>query len=190
MVPVEPGSDREVAGELPRDPGPDRRLEARPGRVTAGCLTPAEPAIERPVTYPALVDALAEFRAATEANDLDRFVETLAPDAELVSPLLARGVIRGRKDLRLLFAAVYGSLSELRWTEEVRDGSQGMMIAEARIGPFRIDDAMVFELDPEGRIKRLRPHLRPWLATTWFALVVGARLGRHPGVVWRAIRPR
>jgi hypothetical protein len=136
------------------------------------------------------MDTLAEFRAATEANDLDRFADTLAPDAELVSPLLAHGVIRGKKALRLLFAAVYGSLSELRWTEEIRDGSHGFMIAEARIGPFRIDDAMVFELDSEGRIKRLRPHLRPWLATTWFALAVGAKVARHPGVIWRAMRSR
>jgi SnoaL-like domain len=135
------------------------------------------------------VDAIAEYRAASEANDLDRFMDTLAPDAELVSPLLARGVIRGKKDLRLLFAAVYGSLSELRWTEEIMDGDhRGFMIAEARVGPFRIDDAMVFELDPDGRIQRLRPHLRPWLASTWFALAVGVKVARHPGVLWRAVR--
>lgn len=136
------------------------------------------------------MDQLAEFRAASEANDLDRFIATLAPDAELVSPLLAHGVIRGTHDLRLLFGAVYGSLSGLRWTEEIWDGDRGLMIAHARIGPFAIDDAMLFELDPEGRIKRLRPHLRPWVATTWFALVVGGRLGRHPGVIWRAMRSR
>lgn len=100
------------------------------------------------------MNVIAEFRAASEANDLDKFVDTLAPDAELVSPLLAHGVIRGKKDLRLLFAAVYGSLSELRWTEEIIDGNRGLMIAEARVGPFRIDDAMVFELDSEGRIRR------------------------------------
>jgi hypothetical protein len=134
------------------------------------------------------MDAIAEYRAASEANDLDRFTDTLAPDAELVSPLLAHGVIRGRQDLRLLFAAVYGSLSELRWTDAIIDGDRGCMIAEARLGPFKIDDAMVFELDPDGRIKRLRPHLRPWLATTWFALAVGAKMARHPGVIWRAAR--
>jgi ketosteroid isomerase-like protein len=100
------------------------------------------------------VDTLAEFRAASEGNDLDRFVDTLAPEAELVSPLLAHGVIRGKDDLRLLFAAVYGSLSGVRWTEELRDGNQALMIAKARIGPFGIDDAMIFELDSEGRIKR------------------------------------
>ena len=134
------------------------------------------------------MDVIAEYRAASEANDLDRLVATLAPDAELVSPLLARGVIRGEKDLRLLFAAVYGSLSELRWTEEIMDGDRGFMIAEARVGPFGIGDAMVFELGPDGRIQRIRPHLRPWLASTWFALAVGIKLARHPGVVWRATR--
>jgi hypothetical protein len=134
------------------------------------------------------MDVIAEYRAASEANDLDRFVDTLAPDAELVSPLLARGVIRGKSDLRLLFAAVYGSLSELRWTKEIMDGNRGFMLAEARVGPFKIDDAMVFELGPDGRIKRIRPHLRPWLATTWFALAVGAKMARHPGVIWRALR--
>jgi hypothetical protein len=134
------------------------------------------------------VDAIAEYRAASEANDLDRFVDTLAPDAELVSPLLARAVIRGKKDLGLLFAAVYGSLTELRWTEEIVDRDRGFMTAEARVGPFKIYDATAFELDPDGRIQRLRPHLRPWLATTWFALVVGVKVARHPGVLWRAMR--
>lgn len=140
------------------------------------------------VAYAEPVDAIAEFRAASEANELDRFVDTLAPDAELVSPLLARGVIRGKKDLRLLFAAVYGSLSGVRWTNEIMDGDRGFMIAKARIGPFKIDDAMVFELGPDGRIRRLRPHLRPWLASTWFAIVVGGKVARHPGVLWRAAR--
>ncbi|MGH2864186.1 MAG: nuclear transport factor 2 family protein [Solirubrobacteraceae bacterium] len=131
---------------------------------------------------------IAEYRVASETNDLDRFMDTLAPDAELVSPLLAHGVIRGKKDLRLLFAAVYSSLSELRWTQEITDGDRGFMIAQARIGPFRLDDAMVIELDPDGRIQRLRPHLRPWLASTWFALAVGVKLARHPGVIWRAVQ--
>jgi hypothetical protein len=134
------------------------------------------------------VSALAEFRAASQVNDLDKFVATLTPDAELVSPLLAHAVVRGREDLRTLFRAVYGSLSGLRWTQELLDGEHGVMIAEARIGPFEIQDAMLFELAADGRIRRLRPHLRPWLATTWFALVVGAKLARHPGLLWRATR--
>jgi hypothetical protein len=168
-------------GSDPSDAGKGRARQAeKPGLRRTGSTGVAG-------AYAPLVDAIAEYRAASEANDLDRLVATLAPDAELVSPLLARGVIRGKKDLGLLFAAVYGSLSELRWTEQIIDGDQGFMIAKARIGPFRIDDAMVFELDRDGRIQRIRPHLRPWLASTWFALAVGAKVARHPGFLWRAL---
>jgi hypothetical protein len=133
-------------------------------------------------------DAFDEYRAASEANDLDKFVSTLSPDAALVSPLLAHGVIRGRNDLRILFTAVYGSLSGLRWSEEFREPDRCLMIAHARIGPFEIDDAMLLELDAEGRIRLLRPHLRPWVASTWFAVVVGLKVSRHPGLLWRAMR--
>ena len=47
---------------------------------------------------------------------------------------------------------------------------------------------MVFELDADGRIRRISPHLRPWLALTLFALVLGPKVGRRPGVMWRALR--
>jgi hypothetical protein len=47
---------------------------------------------------------------------------------------------------------------------------------------------MAFDLDDEGRISRIRPHLRPWLATTLFALLLGPQVARHPRVVWRALR--
>jgi hypothetical protein len=134
------------------------------------------------------VDALAEYRAASESNDLDRFMTALAPDAALVSPLLAHGVIRGKDDLRILFSAVYSSLSGLRWEESIREGNRALMIAHARIGPFKIDDAMLIDLAPDGRIQLLRAHLRPWVATTWFALVVGLKVSRHPGLLWRAMR--
>jgi hypothetical protein len=35
---------------------------------------------------------------------------------------------------------------------------------------------------------RIRPHLRPWLATTAFALLLGPKIARHPRVMCRAIR--
>lgn len=45
---------------------------------------------------------------------------------------------------------------------------------------------MVLELS-DGLITRIRPHLRPWLALTVLALVLGPKVGRHPGVVRRAL---
>ena len=134
------------------------------------------------------MDAIAEFRAALDANDLDRLVDTLATDVEFVSPLVARGLVRGKQDVRQVFSAIYRSLSQAHWTEQIVDGDRGVLIAKARVGPFGVDNAMVFKLDRDGRIQGLRPHLRPWPAATLFGLTVGLKLARHPGLFWRALR--
>jgi hypothetical protein len=134
------------------------------------------------------VSAIADYRAASEANDIDALIDTLAPDAELVSPLSARLVFRGREDLRALLGAVYGSVRGLRWSEELGDGDARLLVGSMRVGPFKLDDAMLFELGADGLIKRIRPHLRPWLATTFFALLLGPKVARNPGVMLRALR--
>jgi hypothetical protein len=133
-------------------------------------------------------DAVARYRSASEANDIDGLLATLAPDAELVSPLSGRLVFRGHEDLRVLFAAVYGGMKGLRWREELGDGATRVVLGEGTVGPFRLADAMVCELDDEGRIRRIRPYLRPWLALTFLALKLGPKMGRHPGVMLRAAR--
>jgi hypothetical protein len=133
-------------------------------------------------------DAIATYRAATESNDLDRIMSTIAPDAELASPLAGRMVFRGSADLRVLLGAVYSTLRDLRWREEVGDGAARVVIGECKVGPLRLTDAMAFDLDDQGRIRRIRPHLRPWLATTLFALLLGPRVARHPGTVLRGLR--
>jgi hypothetical protein len=135
-------------------------------------------------------DAIERYRIATEAGDVDGFMPLLADDAELVSPISGRMVFRGHDDLRILFGAVYGSLSSLTWRERAGDGRVALLRGEARIGPFRLDDAMVFELAPDGRIARIRPHFRPFLGILAFAVVVGAKMARHPGVVLRALGAR
>ena len=134
------------------------------------------------------MDALAIYRQGTEANDVDLFMSAIAPDAEVVSPLAARAVFRGTADLRILLGAVYSTIRDLQWREEIGEGSKRVVIGDCRIGPFGVTDAMAVDLGPDGRIVRIRPHLRPWLATTLFALLIGPQVARHPGVVWRALR--
>jgi hypothetical protein len=133
-------------------------------------------------------DAVARYRTASETNDIDGLMSTLAPDAELVSPLSGRLVFRGHHDVRILLAAVYGCIKDLRWREEVGEGALRVVIGDGLIGPLRIADAMVCELDEHGQIRRVRPYLRPWLALTLFALVLGPKIARHPGVLLRAAR--
>lgn len=51
-------------------------------------------------------------------------------------------------------------------------------------------DPMVFDLAPDGLIRRISPHLRPWLALTLVAALLVPKAGRRPGVVLRALRAR
>jgi hypothetical protein len=133
-------------------------------------------------------DAIARYRTATEANDIDGIMATMTPDVELVSPISGKMVFRGESDVRILLKAVYGTLKSLRWLDEVGSGTVRVLTGGAKVGPVKLGDAMVFELADDGRIRRVSPHLRPWLALTLFALVLGPKVGRHPGVVRRALR--
>ena len=131
---------------------------------------------------------MARYRRASESNDVDGVMATLAPDVELVSPISGRMVFRGREDLRVLMGAVYGSLSRVRWHDEIGDDHARVIMGESFVGPVKLGDAMVLELAEDGRIRRIGPHLRPWLGLTLFALVLGPKVARHPGLLMRALR--
>jgi hypothetical protein len=133
-------------------------------------------------------DAVARYRIASESDDVDAAMRTLAPDVEVVSPISGRMVFRGHDDVRVLLSAVYSSLTALRWSQEAGDGAVRVILGDARVGPLRLGDAMVVELAADGRIRRISPHLRPWLALTLLALRLGPKVARHPGVVARALR--
>lgn len=133
-------------------------------------------------------DAVSRYCAAVEAGDVTALAATLAPDVELPSPLIGSAVFRGREDVVTLLTAVYGMLGSVRWEPPVGDGVQRLAVAETTVGPLRIGDATVFELDDEGRITRIRPHLRPLLATMLFFVMIGPRIAGSLGVVLRALR--
>jgi SnoaL-like domain len=133
-------------------------------------------------------DAVSRYCAASEAGDVDGIMATLAPDVELVSPISGKMVFRGSGDVELLLRGVYGSLKGLSWTDTLGDGERRVIVGEARLLGVRLTDAMVLDLAADGRISRVGPHIRPWLALTLFALVLGPKIGVRPGAVWRALR--
>ncbi|MFJ9370318.1 nuclear transport factor 2 family protein [Nocardia sp. NPDC101769] len=133
-------------------------------------------------------DVIAEFCAATTAGDVEAVLETLAPDAELVSPLAGRAVFRGHDNLRVLFTALLPSLSDLDWRHLVHGSGTSVAVAQARVLGVRIGDAMVIEHNSDGRIRRLNPHVRPWLGLTLLAVILGPKLVRHPAVIRRAFQ--
>jgi hypothetical protein len=135
-------------------------------------------------------DAIARYRAASEANDIAALMDTLAPDVELVSPISGRMVFRGIDDVRFLLTHVYGSMRGLRWDSQLDDGASAVLVGAGKVAGFGLSDAMVFDLAPDGRIARIRPHLRPWLGLTVFALVLGPKVAARPSVVRRALKAR
>lgn len=134
------------------------------------------------------MDSISHYWSASEAGDIRRLIEAMTPDVELVSPISGRMVFTGEKDVELLLRAVYGSLRDLHWKHALGEGEHRVIYGEARLLGVRLTDAMVFELAEDGRIRRISPHLRPWLALTLFAVVLGPKIGIKPGVVWRALR--
>jgi ketosteroid isomerase-like protein len=133
-------------------------------------------------------DPVQRYLSASEAGDIDGIMSALTSDVEVVSPISGRMVFRGQDDVRVLLSAVYGSLRDLRWTRTLGEADHRVALGRTRIGPVRMTDAMVFELAPDGRIRRISPHLRPWLALTLFALVLGPKVSRRPGMIQRALR--
>jgi SnoaL-like domain len=135
-------------------------------------------------------DAIARYRAASEANDIAALMDTLAPDIEVVSPISGRMVFRGTDDVRFLLAHVYGCMRGLRWSSQLTDGASSVLVGAGKVAGVSLTDAMVFDLAPDGRIARIRPHLRPWLGLTVFALVLGPKVAGRPSAVWRALTAR
>jgi SnoaL-like domain len=133
-------------------------------------------------------DAVARFCAASQANDMDALAATFTADVEVPSPLSGHLLFRGRDDVSFLLGRVYETVSHVRWKQPIGEGSTRLAVSEARVAGLRIDDAILFELDDSGLIRRISPHLRPWLATTVFALLVGPKVARRPGVLLRALR--
>ena len=133
-------------------------------------------------------DAVEIYRAASERGDIDALMEAIDPDAELVSPLSGHMVFRGEADLRVLLSGIHSTIRDLDWTDSLGEGATRVLVGTFRVGPLRGSDAMVLELGPGGRIVRMRPHLRPWLPTTLFALLLVPEIARHPSIVMRALR--
>jgi hypothetical protein len=132
-------------------------------------------------------DAVTRYCAATQAGDMGAMAATFASGVELPSPLFGRLTFKG-EDVRGILTAVYSILRGVEWETPVGDGAIRLAVAHARILGVRIDDAMVFELDEQRKIRRIRPHLRPLAATVLFALAIGPRVATKPLMILRALR--
>ena len=132
--------------------------------------------------------ALEQFISASQDGDRAALAGALSPDVEVVSPFVGRMVFRGREDVIALLGAVYDSLSGLEWYRRAGEAPFVVVMGRARIAGLLLEDAMVLELDAEGRVRRVRPHLRPLAAMLALLAPLLVRLAGRPGVFLRALR--
>lgn len=132
-------------------------------------------------------DAVTRYCAASTAGDMEAMAATFAADVELPSPILGHATFK-RQDVRAILTAVYSILGAVDWDAPVGNGTTRLAIAHTTILGLPIDDAMVFELNEQGKIRRIRPHLRPLPAMIVFAVMIGPHVAAKPMMILRALR--
>jgi hypothetical protein len=120
-------------------------------------------------------------RAAAEAHDAAAFVETLAPDVVLRSPITTSFAFHGRAQLQPLMEDVFSVVSDIRYTADVGDDRHRVLRAEARVGGQQIVESVIVTLDDDGLVSELELFVRPMPGLVALAAALGPRLARRRG---------
>lgn len=132
-------------------------------------------------------DAISEFQRAASARDLRALIKTLSPEVRVVSPLVRGAVFTGRRDVGILFRAVYGHvLSDVVWRERYDVGDVHSVTSTGRALGVRIEDLALMNTGDDGLITMIRPSLRPWNGLTAFSIALAPHLARNIPAMRRA----
>lgn len=107
------------------------------------------------------VATTARYRMAVQRADVDGFLATLAADAVLHSPITMRTDFRGHAELGELVGAVFATVQDIAFFEEVGDASTRALFYRARAGGQALEEATLLRLDEEARITELTIWFRP-----------------------------
>ncbi|MBJ7328751.1 MAG: nuclear transport factor 2 family protein [Solirubrobacteraceae bacterium] len=143
-----------------------------------------------PAVSPALDRAVAtttRLRQAAQAGDVEGFVQLLAPDVVLHSPITTRVQFRGRDELRTLMTAVFASLEDLEYFAETGDETTRALFLRARIGRQDVEEAMLVRLGDDGLVAELRVWFRPMPGLATLMAALGPKLARTTKGRMRAV---
>lgn len=144
---------------------------------------------------PAKVDeTVRRMKAAVEAADLDSFMETLSSEIALRSPISARAEFHGTIEMRRLMRAVFDTIEDIRYFEDLGDDQTRAVFYRGRIGPQTIEESGLLRFDDDGLIEEITLWIRPMPGVTRLAATLAPRLARErsrpaAGLVAAATKP-
>ena len=118
-------------------------------------------------------------RAAMEARDPAAIVDAFAPDAVLRSPLTTGLTFTGYEQIGALAQVLVQVLEDLRYTDELIDGSAGFLAWRARIGGQQIEGVDLLRFGPDGKIREFTAFFRPLPAAALALRLIAAGLVRR-----------
>jgi hypothetical protein len=120
-------------------------------------------------------------RAAGEAGDVEAFLELTAPDVVLRSPITSSFEFRGREELRELLEAVFETIEDISYYEDVGDSRSRALFYRARVGRQPLEEAALVRLDDQARIVEVTLWFRPLRGLTRLTAGLAPRLAGRRG---------
>jgi hypothetical protein len=138
-------------------------------------MTTTDPAIQR------AAETTRRYREAVEVADVEGFLATLSPDVVLHSPITMREQFRGHDELRVLMRAVFASIEDIRYFEDVGDATTRALFYRARVGRQALEEATLVRLDGDGLVTEIRLWFRPMPGLAAVMGKLGPCLARERG---------
>src|SRR5256885_1744232 len=112
-------------------------------------------------------------------DDAAALAGILARDVVLHSPILATP-FEGRDAVAHLLSVVNGAVEDMRYTNEMTDGTAEALMFRDRIGGQEIQGTLLIEFDDDGLIRTIDVFLRPLRAIAAFMSATGPQLAKSP----------
>jgi hypothetical protein len=122
------------------------------------------------------------FLAAFENRDLDAWVDALAADVVVHSPII-RAPIIGREAVAELYGVLFSALGRLDVTDEFAVDDSHAFFWRVDVGGRWVEGADLVRHDEHGKISEITALVRPLADIAVFAAAVGPPLARKRGRV-------
>jgi hypothetical protein len=123
----------------------------------------------------------AKFRAAGERADLASFLETLAPNVQLRSPISFRTRFDGLDDVAALMGEAFDVIHDIEYFEDVGTSRTRALVYRAQIGGQPVEGVILVRLDEHARVVEMTLFFRPLPGLTALTARLTPRLAAHRG---------